>query len=266
MVFKYTKAVCRRIPKSIVDDGIRMDLNEPLIDYKRAVQQHEHMVQSLEKLGVKVTVLETDESTPDCVFVEDPAVIIGDTVLITNPGRKSRKPETKKIKEHFKKNEPHLKIVEMESPAELDGGDVMFTGREIFVGQSRRTNKAGYLKVKETFPDYPVHAIPIPENTLHLLSCMSAVDEDTIICGGSPDASAALKVVLEKTTCLYSVIRTPDDDGANLVSVNGTILWRSDLPATSNIISKLNIPKMDIDGSELNKVDGSLTCCSLLYN
>uniref|UniRef100_A0A7M5VH26 Dimethylargininase n=1 Tax=Clytia hemisphaerica TaxID=252671 RepID=A0A7M5VH26_9CNID len=266
MVFKYTKAVCRRIPRSIVDGGIRMDLNKPLVDYERAVKQHEHMVQSLEKLGIKVTVLETDESTPDCVFVEDPAVIIGDTVLITNPGRESRKAETKIMKDYFKTNEPHLKIVEMESPATLDGGDVMFTGREIFVGQSRRTNEAGFLKVKETFPNYPVHAIPIPENTLHLISCMSPVDEDTILCGGSPDASAALKVVLEKATHMYSVVRTPEDDGANLVSANGTILWRSDLPATSNIVSKLNIPKVDLDGSELNKVDGSLTCCSLLYN
>ena len=243
-----------------------MEKEEKPLDYELAVQQHEDMVKALESLGVQVTILETDESTPDCVFVEDPAVVIGDTVLITNPGAASRKPETKIIKEHFKNNEPHLKIVEMESPAELDGGDVMFIGREIFVGQSRRTNEAGYLKVKETFPNYPVHPIPIPGNTLHLLSIMSPVDEDTILCGSSPDASAALKVVLEKATHLYSVIRTPEDDGANLVSANGTILWRSDLPATSGIVSKLNIPKVDLDGSELNKVDGSLTCCSLLYN
>ena len=34
-----------------------------------------------------------------------------------------------------------LKIVEMEEPGRLDGGDVLFTGREIFVGQSKRTNE-----------------------------------------------------------------------------------------------------------------------------
>ena len=33
-----------------------------------------------------------------------------------------------------------LKIVEMEDPGRLDGGDVLFTGKEFFVGQSKRTN------------------------------------------------------------------------------------------------------------------------------
>lgn len=34
-----------------------------------------------------------------------------------------------------------LKIVEMTDPGRMDGGDVLFTGREFFVGQSQRTNK-----------------------------------------------------------------------------------------------------------------------------
>ena len=34
-----------------------------------------------------------------------------------------------------------LRVVEMASPATMDGGDVLFTGREFFVGTSQRTNK-----------------------------------------------------------------------------------------------------------------------------
>ena len=34
-----------------------------------------------------------------------------------------------------------LKIVEMKEPGCMDGGDVLFTGREFFVGISRRTNE-----------------------------------------------------------------------------------------------------------------------------
>ncbi len=41
----------------------------------------------------------------------------------------------KKMMEHL-----GLKIVEMVEPGRLDGGDVLFTGREFFVGQSKRTN------------------------------------------------------------------------------------------------------------------------------
>ena len=34
-----------------------------------------------------------------------------------------------------------LKIVEMVEPGRLDGGDVLFTGKEFFVGLSSRTNE-----------------------------------------------------------------------------------------------------------------------------
>lgn len=34
-----------------------------------------------------------------------------------------------------------LKVVEMKEPAYMDGGDVLFTGREFFVGLSERTNQ-----------------------------------------------------------------------------------------------------------------------------
>jgi hypothetical protein len=34
-----------------------------------------------------------------------------------------------------------LRIVEMVEPGLMDGGDVLFTGKEFFVGQSTRTNK-----------------------------------------------------------------------------------------------------------------------------
>ena len=38
-----------------------------------------------------------------------------------------------------------LKTVEMVGGATMDGGDVLFTGREFFVGLSTRTNQVGQL-------------------------------------------------------------------------------------------------------------------------
>ncbi len=34
-----------------------------------------------------------------------------------------------------------LNVVEMVDPGRMDGGDVLFTGREFFVGLSQRTNE-----------------------------------------------------------------------------------------------------------------------------
>jgi len=38
----------------------------------------------------------------------------------------------------------------------IDGGDVLFTGREFFVGLSKTTNMAGAKAVASAFPEYPV--------------------------------------------------------------------------------------------------------------
>lgn len=40
---------------------------------------------------------------------------------------------------------PGLKVVEMIEPGRMDGGDVLFTGREFFVGLSERTNQVSFF-------------------------------------------------------------------------------------------------------------------------
>lgn len=41
-----------------------------------------------------------------------------------------------------------LRIVEMKEPGCMDGGDVLFTGREFFVGISQRTNEVAVVTSK----------------------------------------------------------------------------------------------------------------------
>ena len=55
-------------------------------------------------------------------------------------GHESRRGETLTVKEALDKI-PGLSVVEMTEPARMDGGDVLFTGREFFVGLSDRTNQ-----------------------------------------------------------------------------------------------------------------------------
>lgn len=265
-MFRYTKALCRAIPKSIVNDGLSLMPREIPVDYALAVKQHDQMIDALKKLNIEVTILEADESTPDCVFTEDTAVAIDNTVLITNPGAASRKAEVIPVKKHFQETAPNMHLVEMLEPACMDGGDVMFTGREIFVGLSSRTNKAGYECLRDAFPKYPTHAVEIENDTLHLKSMMTMVDEDIILCGKSSDACKAIDIVMQKSQFMYSVVRTPDDSGANVVVLNGTIFCRSDLPDSLKVLEKLSIPKIALAAGELSKVDGCLTCCSVLYN
>lgn len=58
------------------------------------------------------------------------------------------------------KKELDLPLVEIaDKNAKLEGGDVLWTGKEFFIGISEFTNMEGALAVARAFPEYP--CIPI---------------------------------------------------------------------------------------------------------
>ena len=53
-------------------------------------------------------------------------------------------------------------MIDMDPEAHLEGGDVMFTGTEFFVGLSQRTNKKGIAVMRKVFGDrFEIHSIAI---------------------------------------------------------------------------------------------------------
>lgn len=92
---KYTHAIVRGIPASLAKEALRSI--EAEVDLVKAQREHEEYVEVLRtRLGLEVVELPADESLPDCVFVEDAAVVCGDTALITRPGAESRRREVRK--------------------------------------------------------------------------------------------------------------------------------------------------------------------------
>lgn len=89
---QYSHAVVRGVPTSLAQDALRIIQAE--VDLAKAQRESEVYQEILEtKLGLEVVKLPADESLPDCVFVEDAAVVWGDTALITRPGAESRRGE-----------------------------------------------------------------------------------------------------------------------------------------------------------------------------
>ena len=63
-----------------------------------------------------------------------------------------------------------LKLFDMNldtTGATVDGGDVLYTGAELFVGISNRTNQAGVDFLQTAF-QIPTHAIQVLDGFLHL--------------------------------------------------------------------------------------------------
>ena len=108
--------------------------------------------------------------------------------------------------------------------------------------------------------------IPVTEG-LHLKSFMSMVGPDTIAIGMSPAANEARKLIETKGSFKYSYFEVPDDIAANCLYINGALIHSSKeaFPNSSEVFKKLPAArKVALSATELNKVDGCFTCCSVL--
>ncbi|RWS26773.1 N(G):N(G)-dimethylarginine dimethylaminohydrolase 1-like protein, partial [Leptotrombidium deliense] len=164
------------------------------------------------------------------------------------------------------KKELNLPIVEIADPkATLDGGDVLFTGREFFVGISKRTNEAGACAVAAAFPEFPVTPIPVPNKLLHLKACLSMAGPDIICVGLSPEAQTLIKNIEREATFRYTTLTVPDDAAANVLYINGTIVHRSEYPNSNDVFGeRIDYPRKSCKLWEISKAQGLLSCMSIL--
>merc|ERR1712131_121765 len=95
MAFKFSNVIVCELPDSYSSSALGLT---SAVDMTRARSQWRQDVSSLEGLGCKVTILPADEKFPDCVFVEDTAVIVLGHALLTKPGDPSRRDEIKNMK------------------------------------------------------------------------------------------------------------------------------------------------------------------------
>lgn len=267
-----THAIVRSIPDSLSQQALRTT-DSGAVDTARARREHELYTRVLkDKLGLQVIELEADSSMPDAPFVEDIAVVLNETALVTRPGAASRRKEVEGVKKALQ--DLQLNVVEMtDENATLDGGDVLFTGREFFVGLSKRTNQRGAEILADTFKDYAVSTVPVVDN-LHLKSFCSMAGPNLIVIGSSEPAQKALKTMQQMSDHRYDKLTVPDDAAANCIYLNipgkGHVLLHrapEEYPESVKVFEKLKehmlIPVANL---ELAKVDGSLTCCSILIN
>lgn len=256
---RYTHAVVCRIPLSLRTRG-EIELDE-------AKKQHEAYVRLLRELGLDVIELPPDENLPECVFVEDTAVVCNGTALITRPGAPHREKEVDTIRVVLKK-ELDMPIIEIsDQNAKLDGGDVLFTGQEFFVGISEWTNEGGARAVAAAFPEYPCTPIkvPSPKKLKHFVT----VGGPCLLCvGEGKEAQEVLKRMEREATFSYQTLTLPEDEAANVIYLNGTLVHRSaeEIPKSFQVFSnKINFTK-NVNISQLAKTSCGLSSSCLLVS
>jgi dimethylargininase len=218
------------------------------LDVARAHGQHRAYCAGLRKLGFELVELPALEAHPDCCFVEDTAIIAGDTALLTRPGAPSRRGEVDSIADALT---PFVRLERMEAPATLDGGDCLWAAGRWYIGRSERTNAAGIARAREVFGE--VVEVPV-QGALHLKSVCSEVGGRVFLWSEAP---------IHRGVFDAEVVLVPDVEAANVVGVEDHLLMAAGFPRSQEILERAGFTVHTVDNSEIRRADGALTCLSL---
>lgn len=254
---KVTHAVVCRVPQSWAPDSSEQ------VDAAR--RQHEAYVRLLRELGLDVIELPPDEALPSCPLTEDLAVVCNGSALITKPAA-ARSKEVESIRAVLKK-ELDLPIIEIgDENAKLEGGDVLFTGREFFVGISDHTNEAGARAVAAAFPEFPCTPVKVSGNS-HLKSLVSMAGPELICVSSGKNSQEVLKRIEREATYSYQTLTVPEDKAANVIYLNGTLIHSSEdeIPESTKVFAeRIDYQKKAVHVNALTKKGNGLSSCCLL--
>lgn len=250
-------AIVREISASIGNCEISFVSREP-IDVDLARQQHADYQRLLGELGCQLTVLPAEDAMPDAVFVEDVALVLDKVAVMTRPGAASRRTEGAAVAAALRQ---YRLLLAIEAPGTLDGGDILRVGKAIFVGQSARSNAAAVEQLRALLAPhgYRVESVPM-RDCLHLKSAVTAVAQDTLLINPqwvSPDAFAGFRLIEVDPT---------EPHAANALRIGDTLVYPACFPRTQARLQAVGLCVHSVDVSELQKAEGAVTCCSLVFS
>ena len=255
MIYKFTNAIVRKPNKSI-HNALSSHYLHP--SYKKILEIHNNYITSIEEAGLNIIILDSLEQYPDSIFVEDPALIFKNNIIILNPSDLTRNGEAKIIKTEISEYFENVLVVENGT---IEGGDILNINNHFIIGLSNRTNKQGAENLSNILISLgaTVEVCQTPKDILHFKSECSLLDDDIILVSNRMSKLDYLKKN-------YNLIELPlgEENAANCIRINNKLLIPDGFNKTKEILSKsFNIIKINID--EISKVDAGLSCMSLRW-
>ncbi len=245
-------AITRDVSPSIANAELT-HLERVPIDYERAREQHEEYRALLAALGCEVISLPGDAAYPDCVFIEDTAIVLDDLAVITRPGADSRRGEVDVVAEALAPLRP---LVHITAPATLDGGDVLVLDERIYIGRSARSNEEALAQLRQ-LTGREVIGVDL-HGALHLKTAVTRVSGDTLLVNREwiDVAPFAGWTLLD--------VDPAEPFGANAVLLDDVVIYPVAFSRTRAKLESHGINVRTVNAGELAKAEGGVTCCSLL--
>ncbi|MGH9531361.1 MAG: dimethylarginine dimethylaminohydrolase family protein [Terriglobales bacterium] len=249
-------AITRRVSPAMANCELTHLARSP-IDVRRAAEQHGRYEECLRSLGCEVQTLPAEPELPDSVFVEDVAVVLDEVAVITRPGAESRRAETDSIAQALA---PYRKLLRIEDPGTVDGGDVLRLGRQIYVGKTARSNEEGISQLVRMLVPYGYNVIAVEvAGCLHLKSAVTEVAESTLLINPRMVDRSAFEVME------FVEVDPSEPHAGNALLLDGTAIYPSAHEKTRRLMEARGIKVAALDVSEVLKAEGGVTCCSLVF-
>lgn len=243
-----------RRPSSRLAEGLLTHLERGPVDPDLALLQWHDYVAAFEAHGWETIEVEPADDCPDSVFVEDTMVVHRDLAVIARPGAPERQPETAGAELAIAGL--GYRIARIEGPGTLDGGDVLKLGDRMYVGAGQRSNADGIAQLARIMAPEGVEVVAVPiSKMLHLKTGLTALPDGTLL-GYLP--------VIDHPELLPPITPVPEQHGWRVVLLgDDKVLMSTSAPRTAQMVSDDGYELVQVDVSELEKLEASATCLSV---
>ncbi len=245
------------VPSPNMQDYERTYVAGEDVNYAAALAQHAAYEETLRRCGAEVTQLDTNVALPDCVFVEDTAIVLDDVAVMMSMGAASRRREPAGI-------EPALvayrTIERVRLPGTIDGGDVVRAGRALFVGESPRTNAEGIASLRQVLWPYGYSVTGVPvHGCLHLKTACSTLPDGRFLVNSEWVDTAALGDA--------GLVEVPNHEpwAGDVLVIGEQIIVSDAFPETMLLLRNEGFEVLPVSVSEFAKAEGGVTCMSLVF-
>ncbi len=236
-------------------DGLVTHVERVPVDGELAVFQHGNYVSALRNAGWDVVEVSPDDELPDSAFVEDTVVVCDGLAVLARPGAPERRDEVAAAEDAIR--DRGLDVARIEAPGTLDGGDVLQVGTTVYVGRGGRTNSEGIRQLRAHLAPRGRTVVAVPlYDVLHLKSAVTALPDGTIVCADE---------TLLDTAPLPCVRRVPEEAGSHVVVLDdSTVLMAASAPRSAELFADWGFDVTVVDIGEFEKMEGCVTCLSVL--
>ncbi|GMR33250.1 hypothetical protein PMAYCL1PPCAC_03445, partial [Pristionchus mayeri] len=247
-----------------IPDALKSEDKRRKIEIEALKRQQDELRATLYEAGVQIVELpplekpSKDKEPASSILVGDLVVVIRGIALLTRPKKDLNVERMQQIGKTLRE----LTWAVHETPTHeggnkvvLEGGDVLFTGREIFVGiRKGATNIEGSMVLGRVFRDFPVIPLHMNDKNHPLCHHLSMVNDRVISVGTSKEAQSLLERVEREASFRYKRITVDDESAVGCMNVNDRLLFRADIKDPKyNVLSGSGIELWGMDVTELTK-------------